>query len=99
MEDVEFPAPGNYRLQFFAGGEFMLERRFIKRRISMSDKPEKRSIARGLPAMAITLTVKGGKVVSRVVRNERKKSDAAARLPEGRPLFRPKPRRLGRDGE
>jgi hypothetical protein len=27
MEDVEFPAPGNYRLQLFAGGEFMLERR------------------------------------------------------------------------
>ena len=66
----------------------------------MSDKPEKRSIARGLPAMAITLTVKGGKVVSRVVRNEpTKKSDDSARLPEGKPLFRPKPRRLGRDGE
>ncbi len=27
MEDVEFPAPGNYRLQLFASGEFMLERR------------------------------------------------------------------------
>ena len=66
----------------------------------MSDKPEKRSIARGVPSMAITLTVKNGKVVSRVVRNERtKKSDDSASLPEGRPLIRPKPRRLGRDGE
>ncbi len=64
----------------------------------MADKPKKPN-ARGLPAMAITLTVKSGKVVSRVVRNERTKSDAAARLPEGRPLFRPKPRRLGRNGE
>jgi hypothetical protein len=65
----------------------------------MSDKPDKRSIARGLPGTAVTLTVKGGKVVSRVVRNARTKSDAAARMPEGRPLFRPKPRRLGSDGE
>jgi hypothetical protein len=27
MENVEFPAPGNYRLQFIASGEFLLERR------------------------------------------------------------------------
>jgi len=66
----------------------------------MSDKPAKRRNVVELPPMTITLKVKGGKVVSRVVRNERPKtSDGSGSLPLGRPLFRPKPRRLGRDGQ
>ncbi len=66
----------------------------------MAEKPEKRSIGRGLPGTQVMLTVKGGKVVSRVVREGRKWSaEEIARLLSERPLFRPKPRRLGSDGE
>ena len=65
----------------------------------MADKPKKPN-ARGLPGTTITLTLKNGKVVSRVVREGRKRSaEEIARLLSERPLFRPKPRRLGRNGE
>jgi len=64
----------------------------------MSEKPK--SIARGLPATSITLTVTRGKVTSRVVQNERTAEEWArlAQLYPDKPLRRPPPRGTSHEG-
>ncbi len=40
MLNVEFPAPGEYRMQLIAGGEFLLERRLILISLGVGNKTD-----------------------------------------------------------
>ena len=65
----------------------------------MSEQPKEPSIAVSLPTTSITVRVKEGKVVSRIVRNEHTAEEWAriAKSYSDKPLIRAKPRRVSRE--